>query len=75
MNKEKENSQLLQRNLYIKRRKKSDIDDIHLITSCNDTNLTSYQERSLDDGSLAQITWHLIIQGQIHAAFIVQNTP
>ena len=55
--------------------KKSDIDDIHLITQCHDINLISYQARSLNDDSLAQITWHLIIQGQSYAAFIVQNKP
>ena len=54
---------------------KSDIDDIHLITQCHDINLISYQARSLNDDSLAQITWHLIIQGQSYAAFIVQNKP
>ena len=59
----------------IKRRKESDIDDIHLITQCHDINLISYQARSLNDDSLAQITWHLIIQGQSYAAFIVQNKP
>ena len=73
MNNQKKNSQLLWRN--VKRRKKSDIDDIHLITQCHDINLISYQARSLNDDSLAQITWHLIIQGQSYAAFIVQNKP
>ena len=58
-----------------KTQKKSDIDDIHLITQCHDINLISYQARSLNDDSLAQITWHLIIQGQSYAAFIVQNKP